>query len=235
MERDHLIWWSACRLVCQIPWPESEFYGGPAAWTKYKVASTVYKDSEYDASLPRDNKYARRPAVSLDRYIEDSEPARRKDLVTWISSGLWHIPQIEDWPLTVAQGRYWAAPHPFIQPSRCECIHPSVRCAACVGVCRQHAGFPGEAVQHVRAGPLHGPPQCRRRRHHRPRHLRSRPSRRMSQPGHRPIERPGWAFSFCLRSLSLLARRTFLFLFPAILPGVGEWWTSLCLPIRVSE
>jgi len=87
-----------------IPWPESEFYGGPAAWTKYKVASTVYKDSEYDASLPRDNKYARRPAVSLDRYIEDSEPARRKDLVTWISSGLWHIPQIEDWPLTVAQG-----------------------------------------------------------------------------------------------------------------------------------
>lgn len=92
------------RQTIAIPQPEFEVYAGPAAWTKYKVFSHVRKDGELDSTLPRDNKYASRPATDVDRYIEDNEVIRRKDIVTWISDGIWHLPHIEDMPLTVALG-----------------------------------------------------------------------------------------------------------------------------------
>jgi len=68
------------------------------------VATTVFRESELDATLPRDNKYAKSPGVDLDRYIEDDESVRHRDLVTWLSDGIWHIPLIEDFPLTVPIG-----------------------------------------------------------------------------------------------------------------------------------
>eukprot|EP00921_Rhytidocystis_pertsovi_P012274 GHVQ01019864.1.p1 GENE.GHVQ01019864.1~~GHVQ01019864.1.p1 ORF type:complete len:1741 (+),score=301.52 GHVQ01019864.1:150-5372(+) len=87
-----------------IPQPDFEVYSGPAAWTKYRIFSHVRKDGELDATLPRDNKYASRPATDVDRYIEDNEIIRHRDVVTWISDGIWHLPHIEDMPLTVAIG-----------------------------------------------------------------------------------------------------------------------------------
>eukprot|EP00922_Rhytidocystis_sp_ex-Travisia-forbesii_P015546 GHVS01023181.1.p1 GENE.GHVS01023181.1~~GHVS01023181.1.p1 ORF type:complete len:1571 (-),score=233.35 GHVS01023181.1:499-5211(-) len=87
-----------------IPQPDFEVYSGPAAWTKYRVMSHVRKDGELDATLPRDNKYASRPATDVDRYIEDNEIIRHSDVVTWVSDGIWHLPHIEDMPLTVSIG-----------------------------------------------------------------------------------------------------------------------------------
>jgi hypothetical protein len=64
----------------------------------------VRKYSELDITLPRDNKFAHRPAVTLDRYIEDNEPIRHVDIVTWISDGIFHVPVTEDMPLTIPVG-----------------------------------------------------------------------------------------------------------------------------------
>lgn len=79
-------------------------YSGPAAWAKYRAASTVRKYSELDITLPRDNKFSHRPAVTLDRYVGDNELARNVDLVTWISNGIFHVPVTEDMPLTIPVG-----------------------------------------------------------------------------------------------------------------------------------
>lgn len=83
---------------------KAALYSGPAAWAKYRATSTVHKYSELDITLPRDNKFAHRPAISLDRYIEDNEPIRHADLVTWISDGIFHVPVAEDMPLTIPIG-----------------------------------------------------------------------------------------------------------------------------------
>ncbi|KAF8820572.1 MAM domain-containing protein [Cardiosporidium cionae] len=84
--------------------PHFEAYAGPVSWTKYSVFSTIRKDTELDASLPRDNKYADAPAVDVDNYIKDMENIRHQDIVTWVTSGMWHIPVVEDMPLTVSIG-----------------------------------------------------------------------------------------------------------------------------------
>ncbi|KAF8817906.1 MAM domain-containing protein [Cardiosporidium cionae] len=84
--------------------PRFEAYSGPVSWTKYSIFSTVRKDSELDASLPRDNKYADAPAVDVDNYIQDMENIRHQDIVTWVTSGMWHIPVVEDMPLTTSIG-----------------------------------------------------------------------------------------------------------------------------------
>jgi len=42
--------------------------------------------------------------MSLLSYGQDNEEIRHSDVVTWVSDGLWHIPHIEDMPLTVAIG-----------------------------------------------------------------------------------------------------------------------------------
>lgn len=57
-----------------------------------------------DSTLPRDNKYSKRPATSVDRYVADDEPIRNADIVTWISDGIFHVPVIEDMPLTIPVG-----------------------------------------------------------------------------------------------------------------------------------
>lgn len=60
---------SVLRASMQIPNPQFELYTGPCAWAKYRVATTVRHPDEVEATLPRDNKYALKPAVSLDRYL----------------------------------------------------------------------------------------------------------------------------------------------------------------------
>ncbi|KAJ1604321.1 transmembrane domain and EF hand containing protein [Cryptosporidium canis] len=84
--------------------PEHELYSGPASWSKYDLASTVFKYSELDADLPRDNKFATKPAVRFDSFIMDDEVIRHTDVVTWVTSGIWHIPTLEDVPQTTALG-----------------------------------------------------------------------------------------------------------------------------------
>lgn len=87
-----------------VPQEEYELYQGPASFALYKLLTSVYKENEIEASLPRDNKYPGRPAVDVDRYIEDDEVLRHRDVVTWISDGVWHVPLIEDMPLTLCLG-----------------------------------------------------------------------------------------------------------------------------------
>ncbi|POM84258.1 Copper amine oxidase enzyme domain protein [Cryptosporidium meleagridis] len=84
--------------------PEHELYSGPASWSKYDLASSVFKYSELDADLPRDNKFASKPAVRFDSFIMDDEVIRHRDVVTWVTSGIWHIPTLEDVPQTTALG-----------------------------------------------------------------------------------------------------------------------------------
>ncbi|OII77392.1 MAM domain-containing protein [Cryptosporidium andersoni] len=84
--------------------PDHELYSGPASWSKYQLASSVFKYSELDADLPRDNKFAAKPAVRFDSFIEDDEVIRHSDIVTWVTSGIWHIPTLEDVPQTTALG-----------------------------------------------------------------------------------------------------------------------------------
>ncbi|KAH7649034.1 extracellular with a signal peptide sequence [Cryptosporidium bovis] len=84
--------------------PEHELYSGPASWSKYDIASSVFKYSELDADLPRDNKFASKPAVRFDSFIADDEIIRHRDVVTWVTSGIWHIPTLEDVPQTTALG-----------------------------------------------------------------------------------------------------------------------------------
>ncbi|KAH8741424.1 hypothetical protein FG386_003271 [Cryptosporidium ryanae] len=84
--------------------PEHELYSGPASWSKYDIASSVFKYSELDADLPRDNKFASKPAVRFDSFIMDDEIIRHRDVVTWVTSGIWHIPTLEDVPQTTALG-----------------------------------------------------------------------------------------------------------------------------------
>ncbi|EZG76509.1 amine oxidase [Gregarina niphandrodes] len=84
--------------------PHAELYAGTGAWAKYKVFSTQFKYGELDATLPRDNKFAGDPAVSVDRYINDNEPLRNTDVVTWSSMSFMHIPCAEDYPLTIPIG-----------------------------------------------------------------------------------------------------------------------------------
>lgn len=43
------------------------------------------------------------PPTCLTNYI-DGDSIRRKDLVVWINSGLYHVPMAEDAPVTPASG-----------------------------------------------------------------------------------------------------------------------------------
>ncbi|KAL8444180.1 hypothetical protein Emed_006352 [Eimeria media] len=113
----------------QIPNPQFELYTGPCAWAKYRVATTVRHPDEVEATLPRDNKYALKPAVSLDRYLGNNESIRKADLVTWVSSAVWHIPVVEDMPLTLAQGNtlgWLVKPHNYYMEDMSMDLHNAV-------------------------------------------------------------------------------------------------------------
>eukprot|EP00920_Eleutheroschizon_duboscqi_P005101 GHVT01011820.1.p1 GENE.GHVT01011820.1~~GHVT01011820.1.p1 ORF type:complete len:303 (-),score=37.05 GHVT01011820.1:835-1743(-) len=117
--------------IRQIAMPNEDFelYTGPAAWAKYFILTSVRKEGEMEATLPRDNKYASRAAVSVDNYIKDNENVRNKDIVTWVSSGLWHIPAIEDMPLTVCIGNtlgWMIKPHNFYGEDPSMDLHNSI-------------------------------------------------------------------------------------------------------------
>nr|XP_027193636.1 uncharacterized protein LOC113788373 [Dermatophagoides pteronyssinus] len=96
------------RAVPSVSWSphllNHDLYNGPGAWAKYKIFTTVYKESELDATLPRDNKFAADYAVSVENYISDDEPVKSADLVTWMSMNFMHIPASEDYPLTIPIG-----------------------------------------------------------------------------------------------------------------------------------
>lgn len=112
-----------------IPNPQFELYTGPCAWAKYRVATTVRHPDEVEATLPRDNKYALKPAVSLDRYLGNNESIRKADLVTWVSSAVWHIPVVEDMPLTLAQGNtlgWLVKPHNYYMEDMSMDLHNAV-------------------------------------------------------------------------------------------------------------
>ncbi|CDJ57132.1 amiloride-sensitive amine oxidase, copper-containing, putative [Eimeria maxima] len=112
-----------------IPNPKFELYTGPCAWAKYRVATTVRHPDETEATLPRDNKYALKPAVSLDRYLRNNESIRKADLVTWISSAVWHIPVVEDMPLTLAQGNtlgWLVKPHNYYMEDMSMDLHNAI-------------------------------------------------------------------------------------------------------------
>eukprot|EP00916_Digyalum_oweni_P027460 GHVL01044923.1.p1 GENE.GHVL01044923.1~~GHVL01044923.1.p1 ORF type:complete len:1503 (-),score=284.84 GHVL01044923.1:2719-7227(-) len=83
---------------------KSPLYVGAGSWAKYNIATTIRKESELDASIPQDATDVIHAIIDLDEYIDDNESIRRKDLVTWVSCGIWHIPHLEDIPHTVSLG-----------------------------------------------------------------------------------------------------------------------------------
>lgn len=110
--------------------PEHELYSGPASWSKYDLASSVFKYSELDADLPRDNKFATKPAVRFDSFIMDDEVIRHRDVVTWVTSGIWHIPTLEDVPQTTALGNtlgWYARPFNWWPMDPSITLHNAVR------------------------------------------------------------------------------------------------------------
>ena len=84
-----------------------------AAWSKYQLAITKYKDDErYGSSIH--NQWGMDPPVfDFDKYIADNESILQEDLVAWVSLGGLHIPNTEDIPVTVTTGNRFSF---FVRP-----------------------------------------------------------------------------------------------------------------------
>ncbi|KFG44677.1 MAM domain-containing protein, partial [Toxoplasma gondii ARI] len=59
----------------------------------------------------------------------DNEPIRKKDVVTWVASSVWHIPVIEDMPQTLSLGNtlgFLVKPHNFFTEDPSMDLHNSL-------------------------------------------------------------------------------------------------------------
>ena len=94
-------------------YPDDYFVTKAAAWSKYQLAITKYKDTErYGSSIY--NQYGMDPPVfDFDDYIKDNESIENQDLVAWVSMGVLHIPNTEDIPVTVTTGNRFSF---FVRP-----------------------------------------------------------------------------------------------------------------------
>ena len=99
-------------------YPDDYFVTKAAAWSKYQLAVTKYKDGErYGSSIH--NQYGMDPPVfDFDDYIKDNENIENQDLVAWVSMGILHIPNTEDIPVTVTTGNrlsFFVRPYGYFQ------------------------------------------------------------------------------------------------------------------------
>jgi Cu2+-containing amine oxidase len=70
-----------------------------AGFARFAFAATQYKPSETVNSSPYNQVYLSKPVVAFETFL-NAEPARKTDLVAWVSAGLFHIPMAEDAPVT---------------------------------------------------------------------------------------------------------------------------------------
>ena len=94
-------------------YPDDYFVTKAAAWSKYQLAVTKYKDDErYGSSIY--NQYSmNRPVFDFDEYVNDNENIGNQDLVAWVPLGVLHIPNTEDIPVTVTTGNRFSF---FVRP-----------------------------------------------------------------------------------------------------------------------
>jgi Cu2+-containing amine oxidase len=75
----------------------------PAGFWKWNFIATQRSEQETHSSSVYTQSDLSSPPTCLTDYI-DGESIRRKDLVVWINSGLYHVPMAEDAPVTPASG-----------------------------------------------------------------------------------------------------------------------------------
>ncbi|XP_078465157.1 diamine oxidase [copper-containing]-like [Lampetra planeri] len=75
-----------------------------AAWSRYQMAVTKYKETErYSTSIYNQND-PWDPAVYFPDFVNDDENIVNEDLVAWVTVGFVHIPHSEDVPNTATSG-----------------------------------------------------------------------------------------------------------------------------------
>lgn len=94
-------------------YPDDYFVTKAAAWSKYQLAVTKYKDDERYGSSIHNQHGMDPPVFDFDDYIKDNENIVNEDLVAWVSMGVLHIPNTEDIPVTVTTGNQLSF---FIRP-----------------------------------------------------------------------------------------------------------------------
>ncbi|KAL6067132.1 tryptamine:oxygen oxidoreductase (deaminating) [Balamuthia mandrillaris] len=99
--------------------PDEHPYLKSAAWSKYNLAVTKYKEEESACTHIMDMQAPAEPLVNLDNFI-DGESIINEDLVAWVSFGSIHVPTSEDIPNTNTPssfGHFWLRPHNFFTES----------------------------------------------------------------------------------------------------------------------
>ncbi|XP_065066376.1 diamine oxidase [copper-containing]-like [Rhopilema esculentum] len=94
-------------------YPDDYFVTKAAAWSKYQLAVTKYKDGERYGSSIYNQHGMDPPAFDFDEYVKDDENIENQDLVAWVSLGCLHVPNTEDIPVTVTPGNRFSF---FVRP-----------------------------------------------------------------------------------------------------------------------
>lgn len=74
-----------------------------AGFWKWNFVATQRNEDETHSSSTYTQSDIASPPNSLTDYV-DGDSIRRKDLVVWVNSGLYHVPMAEDAPVTPASG-----------------------------------------------------------------------------------------------------------------------------------
>ena len=94
-------------------YPDDYFVTKAAAWSKYQLAVTKYKDGERYGSSIYNQHGMDPPALDFDEYVKDDDNIENQDLVAWVSLGCLHVPNTEDIPVTVTPGNRFSF---FVRP-----------------------------------------------------------------------------------------------------------------------
>ena len=86
--------------------PDEHPFVKATAFSKYTVAVTRRKESEYRATSVYDLYGPGEPYTTLDSFL-DGESIAQQDLVAWVTLGKEHLPRTEDLPLISNFGTYF--------------------------------------------------------------------------------------------------------------------------------
>ena len=70
------------------------------------MAVTRYKDVEDTSSSIYAQGDPYDPVLDFGRYIDDNDTIVDTDLIAWVTTGMYHIPQPEDVPSSPTTGKY---------------------------------------------------------------------------------------------------------------------------------
>ncbi|RUS74887.1 hypothetical protein EGW08_017352 [Elysia chlorotica] len=74
------------------------------AWARHQLVVTTHKEDERTSSSPYAMFDSENPVVDFSQFSDDNDSLVDKDLVFWLSMGLYHVPRTEDLPLTATTG-----------------------------------------------------------------------------------------------------------------------------------